>query len=245
MAVERLIQVGDPLSGLVGDEALARAAGQQRGARRGLQARAEAQGARVLRGGLAMGAGGRCALGGGGREAQDGAGVAGSLGVIGKPRKIGVAERVGRERLERAAMQRHPQVGRERLLDGHAREVVPEGDTGARRPEHAARQALLEVAGGVAGERLEQRQLDGPAHDRGGVEQPPRRRAQRRDAGEHGIAHRRGQLEAAGGERLGDEERVAGRAPVQLGGVDAVRLGQLGDGLLRQRLEPQPIGVAA
>ena len=125
------------------------------------------------------------------------------------------------------------------------REIVPERHARAGGPEHAARQALLEVLDGVAGERLEQRQVDGPGHDRGGVEHLPRRRAQRLDAGEHGVADRRGQLDAARGERLGHEERVPGRPAVQLGGVDAVRRGELRDGLDRQRREPQPVGRVA
>jgi hypothetical protein len=69
-----------------------------------------------------------------------------------------------------------------------------------------------------------------------------RRRGQRPDAGEDGVAHRRGQLDAAGGERLGHEERVAGGPAMQRGGIDAVRRGQLGHRRERQRQQPQAVG---
>ena len=240
MAFERAGELGDRLARLVGDVALVRTALEQGGTRRGLQLGPVAQGARVLGGGLPVGAGHRRPLGRGGREAQHGAGVVRALGVVGEARGV-----VAGERGQRLAVQRQPNVGRQRLLDDHAREIVPECQHRPGRAEHAARQALLEMARGLAGQRFEQRQLDRPGHDRGGVEQPPRRSAERRHAREHGVAHRRRQLEAAGGERLGHEERVARRPAVQLGGVDVVRRRQLGDGLQRQRLEPQAGRLAA
>ena len=142
-------------------------------------------------------------------------------------------------------MQVQPPVGRELGLDRDAREVVPEGHARPGRAEDAARQALLQVLDGIAGERLQQRQLDRPGHDRRGVEHAARRCAQRRDAREHRVADRRRQLDGARRERLGDEERVAGGAPVQRAGVDAVRRGQLGHRAGRQGHEPHAVGDVA
>ena len=89
-------------------------------------------------------------------------------------------------------------------------------------------------ADGVAGQRLEQRQLDRcPGTIAAASSTRARRRAQRRDAGEDGVADRLGQLDAARGERLGHEERVPGRAAVELRGVDAVRRRELRDGVER------------
>ena len=229
------------LVGVVGHVALVRAALEQLGARGRPEPVGEPQGARVLRCGLAVGAGRGGAFGRGGREAQHGVAVPGALGVVGEASRIGVAG----ERGERPAVKLDALVGNERFFDDHVREAVPERHARAGRAEHAARQALLEVLHRVARERLEQRQVDRPGHDRGRVEHPSCRGAQRLDAGEHGVADRGGQLDAARGERLGHEERVAGRPAMQLGGVDAVRRGELRDGLDRQRREPQPVGRVA
>ena len=232
MARQRALQVGDRLLRLIGQEALAGAQLEQIGAVLGR----EPQGARVLRRGLAVGAGGRGALRGGNGVTADGRGVARSCGVVGEPRRVGA---VGRG--QRAGVQRAAHVRRERLLDRDPRELVPERDARPNRVEHAARQAFLELVE-VARERVEQPEIHRPRDDRRGIERPARRGAQRRHAGEHGIADGRGQLDPARGERLGDEERVARGAPVQLGGVDAMRRRELGHRLRGQRREPDPLG---
>ena len=61
--------------------------------------------------------------------------------------------------------------------------------------------------------------------------------AQARRAGEDRVADGRRDLAIAAGEHLGEEERVARRAAVELVGVDAVRLGELRDGVGRQPRE--------
>ena len=86
---------------------------------------------------------------------------------------------------------------------------------------------------------LEQPQLGARRCDRDRVEQGARAGGQPRRAGQDGVAHALGERRPAGGERLGHVERVAAGDPVELGGVDLVRLGQILHRPLRQRLEPQ------
>jgi hypothetical protein len=66
-------------------------------------------------------------------------------------------------------------------------------------------------------------------NDRHGVEQPARRFRQPSGPRQHRVAGGLRDLLAAGREHLGDEERIATRATVQLLGVDSVRAGQLRD----------------
>ncbi len=107
--------------------------------------------------------------------------------------------------------------------------------------QHARAQALLEAGELVLGrERLEQPQLGVRPRDRDGAQQRRGRRAEARGAGEDGVADRGRDVALAGGQHLGEEERVAGRAPVELLGVEAVGLGQR-----RDRLGRQPWQLAA
>ena len=134
-------------------------------------------------------------------------------------------------------MQPDPAVERDRLLDREPGEIVAERDAGRLRREHSRGQAFLEPADRFPRERLEQPELGALRHDRDGVEQRPRLAVQARSAGEHripdGVGYRRG----ARGERLDDEERIAGRLGVDLVGIDPVRCGELRDRRLRQRRE--------
>ena len=107
--------------------------------------------------------------------------------------------------------------------------------------QHARAEALLEAGELVLGrQRLEQPELGLRLGHGDGAQQRRGRRAQARGAGEDGVADRRRDLAIAAGQHLGEEERVARRAAVELVGVDAVGLGEL-----RDRLGRQPRQLAA
>ena len=76
--------------------------------------------------------------------------------------------------------------------------------------------------------------------DRDRLEQRLCRGAEARGAREHRVPDRRRDALGSRGERLDDEERIAGGLAVELVGVDAVRLGEPRDRLERERGEPQP-----
>ena len=136
-------------------------------------------------------------------------------------------------------MQVEPAGRRDRLLDGEAGELVPERHArrlGVSMPEarHSSSRRRL------AGERLEQPELGVRRDDRDRLEQRLRGGAEARGAGEHRFPDRVRDRSRSRGERLDDEERVAGGLAVELVGVDAVRLGELRDRRRRERGEPQP-----
>ena len=164
-----------------------------------------------------MGAELRRALAGGRGVAEDRLDVAGRLRVVGEPGQVGI--RRGGQRGQRSAMEPPALERRERLLDGHARDLVAERDRVAVGAQHPGRQAGVEGIW-LVGQRFEQPQLGPLRHDRDRVEQRPRRGVQPGAAGEDGVADGRREVGAAGRERLGDEEGVAAGAAVQLGVVD-------------------------
>ena len=67
------------------------------------------------------------------------------------------------------------------------------------------------------------------------------RAAEPRDPGHHRIAHRRRDLLTAGGEHLGDEERIAAGHPVQLAPRPALTGGQRRHRIPRERREANPL----
>ncbi len=86
-------------------------------------------------------------LAGDGRVAQHRGGVAGGLGVVGEPGRVGAA-RV--EPLEHLAVQRRAPPRRDLGLEREPRELVAERDGAAVEPRHAREQALVErLVGGV------------------------------------------------------------------------------------------------
>jgi hypothetical protein len=160
VARERVLHRLDRLAAVVGAEGGAEPALEERDPLLGRQIAAEAQRSRVLGGRLAMRADRLGASRRGRRVLEHGAGVAGGLGVVGEPRRIGGAGRRGDERRQRGPVQLDPAVGRERLLDRHAGQLVTERDAVGGRRQHARAQALLQAGELVlGGQRLEQPEL--------------------------------------------------------------------------------------
>ena len=228
VAGERLLARFDRVDHLVGQVALVRAALEQHRLLLGRQLAGPAQGARELRGRLAVRAEPRRVLAGHGRVPQHRGGVAGRLGVVGEPRGVGAA-RV--EPLEHLAVQRRAAPRRHLGLEREPRQLVAEGDGAAVHPRHARQQAFVErLVGGV-----DQLRVGGAGDDGQALEQLARRRAQAGGPGEHGVADRGRDGGGGRGQHLGDVERVAAGAEVQGVGVDPVRLGQRAHRLGGQR----------
>ena len=172
--------------------------------------------------------------------AQHGLSVAGDLGVVCDPSRLGLAVRRDDQRGQGATMERDRAVRRQNSLDRTAGNLVPEGDGVSARPKHARVDAALELAQLVGGQRLEQPQLGPLGNDGHRVQQGACPIGKARSARQHGVANAVGHRGVAGGEHLRDVERVAGRALVQGDRIDSVRSGEAGDGFGRQRREPQP-----
>jgi len=130
--------------------------------------------------------------------------------------------------------------GRDRLLDRQAGQVVAEGDRRAGSSQHARAKALVQAPQQVAGERLQQPELNVAGDDRHRVEQPLRRFRQPSGACQNSIAHRVRQPFAACCQDFSDEERVTAGAAVELCAVKTMRLGQRRDCRRRQPLHLQP-----
>jgi hypothetical protein len=91
--------------------------------------------------------------------------------VVGETGGVGRARRRDGERGQRVAVQRRTAVGRKRVLDRHARQLVTEGDAVGGRGQHPRGEALVEPRElVVGGQRLEQPQLGVRPGDRGGAE---------------------------------------------------------------------------
>ena len=101
-------------------------------------------------------------------------------------------------------------------------------------PQHSRREALVQLDERAAGEDLEQPELDALRHDRDRLEQIARVVAESGSACEHGVTNRRRDLPYAGRERLGHEERISARLPVQVVGIDPVRRRELRHGVERE-----------
>ena len=115
-----------------------------------------------------------------------------------------------------------------------------EDDTIRMRTQHPGGEALFDVIEGLRRERLQEPGLGAWRNDRDGLEQGPRGGAQTRRACENRVPHRVRDLGVGRRQYLRDEERVARGLPIEIIGVDAVRLGESGNGLRRQRIDPQP-----
>ena len=170
-----------------------------------------------------------------GREPQHGGRVAGGLGVVREPRGVGSAGRRRGERRQRGAVQRRPAVRRQRLLDRHPRQLVAEGDAVGRRRQHARAEALVEAGELASPASASSSHSSACGWDTATAPSSAAavalRRAARASTASRTVG---GMSRSPPAEHLGEEERVARRAAVELVGVDAVRLGELRDGVGRQ-----------
>ena len=200
----------------------------------------EAQRPGVLSGRLAVRAQHCCARRGCRRVPAYRIRVAGRLGMVREPGEIASAVRRGQQARERAPVQSHLPVRRERLLHREPGQFVAERDRVAGGLEHPRGQALLEACRRDLCQRLQQPDFGRLRDDRDRVDQRPRRLAESRGSGEDGISHRF--RNAVGGRRdgLGDEERVAARARVQDIGVNRGGRRQRPDGVARQATDVEP-----
>ena len=114
-----------------------------------------------------------------------------------------------------------PPEHRHLLGDGDPGQLVPERQLATGQQQDPALDRLVDGVQAVAEDGAEQGDLGpgpGQRHDvqgvPGGLRQPGR-------TGEDGVAHRRRDRRRAGGEHLGDEERVAPGPAVQVVRVDA------------------------
>ena len=190
-----------------------------------------------LRGGLTVNAQRRSPLARGRRIPQDRLGVAGRVGVVGQTGRVDRPGRRRRERPEHLAVERYPPVGGDRVFDRKPRQLVSERDRRLLVDQHSGVQTRLELREVHAADGFEQPQLSPCGDDRGGLEQPARRRRERRRPREHRVAHGFRDVRVHRGQRLGDEERVPAGPLEQPRRVHPGRLGQRPDRLERQRLD--------
>ena len=123
--------------------------------------------------------------------------------------------------------------GAQRLLDRHPRQLVAEGDAVGRRrsacPSRGTRRGRRARPRRPAPRAARARRAAGTRRPRPAA---PRAVALRRAARARTASRTVGGISPiAAGQHLGEEERVARRAAVELVGVDAVRLGELRDGV--------------
>jgi hypothetical protein len=130
-------------------------------------------------------------------------------------------------------------VRRRGVLDRESSKLVAERHSAVFFHEHPRGEALVERGQGIRCGLFEERELGMRRRDRDGVEQRARCGGEPRSAGEHGVAHRVGDL-LSGGEHLGDEERIAAGPLVQGGAVDTVRLRDTRNPARGERCEPEP-----
>ena len=171
----------------------------------------EAQCPLVVRRRFAVGTGGCCRSGGLGRDPGQGLVVACPLGVM---------HQTGGVRPDRLQRHEYPCVSlsgaqrRERLLDGPARELVTERHRVLVHGEHSPLLRGQGVLDPARAQHVQQGRLGAGRDDCEQLEQGPGRRGQRRQPGQHRVAHRRGDPFILGREQLGDVERVAARRGV-------------------------------
>jgi len=171
-----------------------------------------------------------------GREPADGARVARAPRVVGQPG--GIRSVLGLERLQHHAIQRSTVDRRDLVLDRPACELVAEAQRLAPHAEDPRVDAGVDRRGRRAHGLREQPQLGG-ARDHGSeLDHGPCLRAQRGDPLGQRVtdAHRHAAV-LRGGQRLGDEERVAARQGVQVGRITAGAPAEQRDGVRRQRRE--------
>ncbi len=167
----------------------------------------------VVRSSLGVGAGPRCGAGGLPRELHRPRRVTGLDGVVDEPRRIDVP---AEQRVEDTAVKIGAPPARERLLDHAPCKLVPVPDDAALDGEQAALLAAGEAVRGAG--QAHEPQLSCTRHDRDDLERRPRVLREPAHTTQHGVAHRGRRQLSAGGDSLGDEERVAAGGGVQLVG---------------------------
>ena len=118
-------------------------------------------------------------------------------------------------------MQGDPLEHRDLLGDGDPGQLVPERQLAAGQQQDPAFDRLVDGSQAVAEDGADQGDVGtgpGQRHDVQGV---PGRLRQPGRTGQDGVAHRGRHRGRAGGEHLGDEERVASGPAVQVGRVEA------------------------
>jgi hypothetical protein len=112
---------------------------------------------------------------------------------------------------------------------------VAKTDSSLEALQNAGREALVEPIQGLVDDRLEQGEIGLEADDGCRVEDRARPKVESCRAGQHRVPHARRHARSAGGQHLGDEERIASRLPVELVDVDTGSLGELVHAALGQR----------
>jgi hypothetical protein len=116
---------------------------------------------------------------------------------------------------------------------------VPERDARGIGREHARRETFLKTAD-VLRELVQEPKFGLRRHDRDRLQQRLGRRAEARNACEHGIPDGFGYLVDACSQRLDNEEGVACGLAVELVRIHAARFCKLRDRGRRERIQPQP-----
>jgi hypothetical protein len=173
-------------------------------------------------------------------EANHRVGVARRLGVVRETGQVALAAGWVRERFECSSVQLDPPVGRDRLIDREAHELVAKRDALGSRREHARRQALVETIEHLPGEPLQQPELRLGQDDRDRLEEPPRGRREARGTRKDRVPHRVRHLVDSRRQHLDDEERVAASLAIELARIHAVRLGEARNRGRRQSRELEP-----
>jgi hypothetical protein len=136
--------------------------------------------------------------------------------MVGQPGHIGIPRRRVGQRRKGGGVERRGPVRCECLRHGEPGKLMAEGHPAGLGREHSGAQAFVQAVGHGPRQRLQQPRLDPLGADGHRLEQLGRRRAQTSDAGEHRVTHSGRDPPAAGGEHLGDEERIAVGDAVEL-----------------------------
>jgi hypothetical protein len=151
--------------------------------------------------------------------------------VVQDAREVGC--RSGEQRSRDAGVEREPDRDRQRLLHRPARQLVAEGHRVLADLEDAEPLGLGDRLQ-VGTERAQQGRLDPRRDDRELLDDRARGGAQPVHAGQDGVDDGAGHRVVRGRQRLGDEERVARRRPVQALHVDRGARRQLRHGVRRE-----------
>jgi len=159
--------------------------------------------------------------------------------VVGETGGVVGGGRPGQQRRQGAPVQVRPPAGRQRLLDRQPGQLVPERHPAGQLLEHPRLHALVEVAGRGTGRLGQQPGRHRRGDDRGGIQHLPCWRGQPGRPRQHRVEDGDRDLLAAGGQDLGDEERVPAGRLVQPIVVDPAGADQGGHRLAGQRLQPE------